>query len=101
MESEVHLSVSGLLTWPDWNKHAKAVLASAGDTIVLRSIIRKHADSFSALNAWLHNELVRANTEGASELDELVVARNAALMGVSMEKAARFTKEETARRSGP
>ncbi len=98
-ESEVQIGVPALKEWDGWSNVSQGFLQRSADSIPLRPLIRKHGDFVGSLNVWLHNALADANAARLSEVDQLVVARNAILVGGDLELARRITAESTARRS--
>lgn len=100
MESEVELSVGALVQWEGWSAASKGFLASKGDAIALRPVVRRHRELVYFVNMWLHNALSRGSNEGLEELNNRVTARNALLTGVGIEEAPQLTADVTRRRSG-
>jgi hypothetical protein len=100
MASEVQLSVAELLDWKGWSMGSRTYVKGQGDGVVLRAVVRLHGELIASFNVWLHTQLVTENAGGIEELNRLVVARNAELIGGDVELAKRVTDEWTARRSG-
>jgi hypothetical protein len=100
LSAEIQLDVGQLLDWENWSAGAKSFLAAQSEVIALRPLIMKHCELLLRLNAWLLEQLQSANQQGLVELNELIVARNAALTGGDIEQARRFTDEVTGMRTG-
>jgi hypothetical protein len=58
-----------------------------------------HGESVGQLNVWLVDTLGEANEPRLAEVNRLVVARNAILVGGDLEVAERITAETSVRRS--
>lgn len=97
-ESEVLLSAIDLLDWDGWTARSVAFLSSDGD-VELRPVVRKHGELVSALNIWLFNALME--DIDLTEVNELVVERNAILTGLDLDAARRWTDEWSSRRANP
>ncbi len=93
MESEVELSVAQLLEWAGWSGPTRTYLEAQGDAMVLRPVVKKHGELVLGLNAWLHNGLSRANEEALKEVNGLIVARNAILVGGDTAEAERISRK--------
>lgn len=100
MASEVQLSVAELLEWKGWSAGSRTYVKGQGDGVVLRAVVRLHGELIASFSVWLHTQLVTGNAGGIEELNRLVVARNAELIGGDVGLAKRVTDEWTARRSG-
>jgi len=96
--SEVELSVADLLDNEYWNAAMRKYIKSHGDRIPLRPVIQRHHDLVYSLNSWLINEMSLANRPALNEANELLVAVNAALMGVDLETARHRTDQDSQRR---
>lgn len=91
MKSEVRLSVEELLEWRKWNAPARKFLESRDDDgVPLRPLIDRHALIMRELNIWLWRTLSEA--QDLTEVNDLVVQRNALLAGVDIETAERMTE---------
>jgi hypothetical protein len=96
--SEIQLSVRQLTAWDGWSTPARRFVESQGEVLVLRPVIAIHAELTVELNLWLYEQLVAANEPALSEVNRLVVERNAILGGTDLEEATRVTEEWTKRR---
>lgn len=85
--SEVELSTADLLSGDKWPAAAKEFIENSGTRLQLRPVVGRHYELVFGLNSWLVNSLQEANRDALNEVDELVVAANAALMGVDHETA--------------
>lgn len=92
MESEVELAVGQLLEWDNWSKPSRKYLESQGETVVLRTVIKKHGELVISLNGWLHNELSGANDSALEEVNRLVVEANAIFTGGDLDEAEQLAK---------
>jgi hypothetical protein len=101
MSSEVELGVAGLSRWSGWSPTSRAFLEEQGDTVVLRTVIRRHGELVATFNAWLYNALAEANAPALAEANLLVAERNAVLLGIKQDVAQRWTAELTERRDTP
>lgn len=97
--SEVALGVDELRQWGKWSASSIEVLDEAGDSLLLRPLVRRHSQLVGSFNAWLHDEIARSHESALGELNQLVVERNAALAGVDLETARQITKNWTESRS--
>ena len=97
--SEAELSVSDLLDSDRWNVQMRDFISSHGKRMAIRPVVRRHRDLVFALSSWLIEELQIANRSALEEANELVVAVNAAMMGVDLDTARRRTAEESMRRT--
>lgn len=91
MESEVKLNTVELLAWSNWRPASRDFLRGR-DQVELRPVVRRHAELMIELNAWLLNELAKANGPALEEANALVIARNAILTGGDLEAAAELTR---------
>ncbi|MFZ1925226.1 MAG: hypothetical protein WAU42_03685 [Solirubrobacteraceae bacterium] len=98
--SEIKLSVHELTGWDGWPAATKQFIASHGDAIPLRPIVRRHGDLVVELNLWLYEQLADANVPALEEANQLVVERNAILGGTDLE-ARRVTETWTRLRESP
>jgi hypothetical protein len=96
--SEIQLSVRQLTAWDGWSTPARRFVESQGEVLVLRPVIAIHAELTVELNLWLYEQLAAANEPALSEVNRLVVERNAILSGTDLEEATRVTEEWTKRR---
>jgi hypothetical protein len=96
--SEIQLSVQQLAAWDGWSAPARRFVESQGQVLVLRPVIAIHAELTVELNLWLYDQLAAANEPALSEVNRLVVERNAILGGMDLEEATRVTEEWTKRR---
>jgi hypothetical protein len=97
--SEAELSVSDLLDSDRWNVQMRDFISSHGKRMAIRPVVRRHRDLVFALSSWLIEKLQIANRSALEEANELVVAVNAAMMGVDLDTARRRTAEESMRRT--
>ncbi len=96
--SEIQLSVRHLTAWDGWSTPARRFVESQGEVLVLRPVIAIHAELTIELNLWLYEQLAAANEPALSEVNRLIVERNAILGGTDLEEATRVTEEWTKRR---
>lgn len=92
--SEVELSTADLLSGDKWTAQAREFIEKSGERLQLRPVSRKHFELVSGLNLWLVNTLQEENREALNEVNELVVAANASLMGVDHETARQRMDQE-------
>lgn len=97
--SEVELSVTDLLEGEKWSSTTRHFIAAHGDRLPLRPVILRHYELVHGLNVWLINAMQQQNRFAMADANELVVAVNAAMMGVDTETARRRTDEESSRRA--
>jgi hypothetical protein len=97
-KSEMQLSVSDLLTFDDWKRPARGLIAQYDEVLPIRPVVERHHSMFYEFNSWLAAELHSANAQGRAEANVLVVQSNAALMGTDYQTALRRTIEDETRR---
>jgi hypothetical protein len=100
MTSEVELNVAELLEWDKWSSQSRQYLQSLDEVVVLRPLIRRHGQLVVGINGWLHDELGHANEEALTEVNRLVVERNALVMGSDIATAEEQTKKWSDLRDG-
>lgn len=100
METFIELSVPSLLEWEKWSSASRTFLHTQGEAINLRPAVAKHGQLVLEFNTVFFNDLQSANAEHLDDLSQLVVERNSALTGTSMEDARRLTDAWTRRRNG-
>jgi hypothetical protein len=96
--SEIQLRVRQLTAWDGWSAAARRFVESQGEVLMLRPVIAIHAELTVQLNLWLYEQLAAANEPALSEVNRLVVERNAILGGTDLQEARRVTEEWTKRR---
>lgn len=92
MESEVQLNTVDLLAWDGWRSASRTYLESLEEVVVLRPVVRRHAELMIELNVWLLHALAKANEPALEEVNALVVARNAILTCGDLEAAEELTR---------
>jgi len=97
--SEVELSVADLLDSDRWNGTMREYISAFGERLPVRPVVTRHHELVLDLNSWLINELQGANRVPLVEANELLVAINAAIMGVDLETARTRTLLEELRRT--
>jgi hypothetical protein len=92
--SEVELSTADLLSGDQWTAQAKEFIEKSGESLQLRPVVRRHYELVFGLNSWFVDGSQESNREALNEVNELVVAANAALMCVDHEAARQRMDQE-------
>lgn len=101
IDSEVGLGIYALLKWDKWSSASRQLLGKFKDSIPLLPVARRHADLVYDFNCWLHETLADDNAPALAEVNQLVIAANAVLIGGSIEDAEAYTEMRMAQRLEP